>query len=216
MLWIYCLFILFIILYFYSSFYREKLTNMNNTQIVLLGDSILENSSYASPSILEILQNTSHSVLCLAQDNATIESTYLQLYDLPSTLNNKNTFIFVSVGGNDILNKYVYKDIQSDKHKNIDNIFQDYKSLILSLKKQMNLTNIVLLNIYYPHSSHYKSYYSLIKEWNELLKDFCLKNGFKLLNIAEIMTMEEDFSFDIEPSSIGSQKISKDILKSLQ
>lgn len=215
MLWIYCLFILFIILYFYSSFYREKLTNMNNTQIVLLGDSILENSSYASPSILEILQNTSHSVLCLAQDNATIESTYLQLYDLPSTLNNKNTFIFVSVGGNDILNKYVYKDIQSDKHKNIDNIFQDYKSLILSLKKQMDLTNIVLLNIYYPHSSHYKSYYSLIKEWNELLKDFCSKNGFKLLNIAEIMTKEEDFSFDIEPSSIGSQKISKDILKSL-
>jgi hypothetical protein len=215
MLWIYCLFILFIILYFYSSFYREKLTNMNNTQIVLLGDSILENSSYASPSILEILQNTSHSVLCLAQDNATIESTYLQLYDLPSTLNNKNTFIFVSVGGNDILNKYVYKDIQSDKHKNIDNIFQDYKSLILSLKKQMNLTNIVLLNIYYPHSSYYKSYYSLIKEWNELLKDFCSKNGFKLLNIAEIMTKEEDFSFDIEPSSIGSQKISKDILKSL-
>jgi lysophospholipase L1-like esterase len=188
---------------------------MNNTQIVLLGDSILENSSYASPSILEILQNTSHSVLCLAQDNATIESTYLQLYDLPSTLNNKNTFIFVSVGGNDILNKYVYKDIQSDKHKNIDNIFQDYKSLILSLKKQMNLTNIVLLNIYYPHSSYYKSYYSLIKEWNELLKDFCSKNGFKLLNIAEIMTKEEDFSFDIEPSSIGSQKISKDILKSL-
>lgn len=215
MLWIYCLFILFIILYFYSSFYREKLTNMNNTQIVLLGDSILENSSYASPSILEILQNTSHSVLCLAQDNATIESTYLQLYDLPSTLNNKNTFIFVSVGGNDILKKYVYKDIQSDKHKNIDNIFQDYKSMILSLKKQMDLTNIVLLNIYYPHSSHYKSYYSLIKEWNELLKDFCSKNGFKLLNIAEIMTMEEDFSFDIEPSSIGSQKISKDIIKSL-
>lgn len=215
MLWIYCLFILFIILYFYSSFYREKLTNMNITQIVLLGDSILENSSYASPSILEILQNTSHSVLCLAQDNATIESTYLQLYDLPTNLNNRNTFIFVSVGGNDILKKYVYKDIQSDKHKNIDNIFHDYKSLILSLKKQMDLTNIVLLNIYYPHSSHYKSYYSLIKEWNELLKEFCSKNGFKLLNIAEIMTMEEDFSFDIEPSSIGSQKISKDILKSL-
>jgi len=215
MLWIYYLAILFIILYFYFSFYKENLTNMNNKKIVLLGDSILENSSYANPSILEILQKNSHSVLCLAQDNATIENTFLQIYDIPSTFNNKNTFIFVSAGGNDILKKYVYKDIQSDKHKNIDNIFHEYESLILSLKKKMNLSNIILLNIYYPQSSFYKSYYSLIKEWNELLKDFCSKNGFKLLNIAEIMTMEEDFSFDIEPSSIGSQKISKDILKSL-
>ena len=188
---------------------------MNNKKIVLLGDSILENSSYASPCILDILQNTSFSVLALAQDNATIESTYLQLHDLPSSLNNRNTFIFVSVGGNDILKKYVYKDIQNDKHQNITNIFHEYKSLILSLKTKMNLSNIILLNIYYPYSSYYKSYYSLIREWNELLKDFCLKNGFKLLNIAEYMKSEEDFSFDIEPSSIGSQKISKDILKSL-
>ena len=215
MIWIYYLFILFIILYFYFSFYKENLTNMNNKKIVLLGDSILENSSYASPCILDILQNTSFSVLALAQDNATIESTYLQLHDLPSSLNNRNTFIFVSVGGNDILKKYVYKDIQNDKHQNITNIFHEYKSLILSLKTKMNLSNIILLNIYYPYSSYYKSYYSLIREWNELLKDFCLKNGFKLLNIAEYMKSEEDFSFDIEPSSIGSQKISKDILKSL-
>jgi hypothetical protein len=123
MLWIYYLAILFIILYFYFSFYKENLTNMNNKKIVLLGDSILENSSYANPCILEILKSTSHSVLCLAQDNSTIESTYLQLHDLPSNLNNRNTFIFVSVGGNDILNKFVYKDIQSDKHKNIHYIF---------------------------------------------------------------------------------------------
>jgi lysophospholipase L1-like esterase len=188
---------------------------MNNKKIVLLGDSILENSSYANPCILEILKSTSHSVLCLAQDNSTIESTYLQLHDLPSNLNNRNTFIFVSVGGNDILNKFVYKDIQSDKHKNIHNIFHEYISLVLSLKKKMNLSNIILLNIYYPYAEYYKSYYPLIKEWNNLLKDFCLKNGFKLLNIADIMTMKEDFSFDIEPSSVGSQKISKAILKSL-
>ena len=215
MLWIYCLAILFIILYFYFSFYKENLTNINNKKIVLLGDSILENSSYANPCILEILKSTSHSVLCLAQDNSTIESTYLQLHDLTSNLNNRNTFIFVSAGGNDILNKFVYKDIQSDKHKNIHNIFHEYQSLVLSLKKKMNLSNIILLNIYYPYDEYYKSYYPLIKEWNNLLKDFCLKNGFKLLNIADIMTMKEDFSFDIEPSSVGSQKISKAILKSL-
>jgi hypothetical protein len=79
----------------------------------------------------------------------------------------------------------------------------------------MNLTNIILLNIYYPYSPYYKSYYSLIREWNKLLQKFCLENGFKLLNIAELITLEEDFSFDIEPSSIGSQKISKAILKSV-
>jgi len=109
MLWIYCLAILFIILYFYFSFYKENLTNMNNKKIILLGDSILENSSYANPCILEILKSTSHSVLCLAQDNSTIESTYLQLHDLSSNLNNRNTFIFVSVGGNDILNNLFTK-----------------------------------------------------------------------------------------------------------
>lgn len=215
MFWLYFLFILFIIFYFYFSFYKENLTNINNKKIVLLGDSILENSSYATLSILKILENTSHSVLCLAQDDSTIESTYLQINEIPSNLNNRNTFIFVSVGGNDILKKYVYKDILSNKHKNIDNIFNQYKLLILSLKKKMNLSHIILLNIYYPYSTFYKTYYSLIKEWNLLLQKFCLKNDFQLLNIAEFMTLEEDFSFEIEPSSIGSQKISKAILKSL-
>ena len=215
MLWIYYLFILFIILYFYFSFYKENLTNMNNKKIILLGDSILENSSYASTCILEILQKSSVSVLCLAQDNSTIESTYLQIYDLSSDLNNRNTFIFVSAGGNDILNKYVYKDIQSDKYENISKIFHEYKSLILSLKQKMNLSNIIILNIYYPYSSYYKSYYPLINEWNKLLKEFCLKHNFILLQISEFMKSEEDFSFDIEPSSVGSQKISKAILKSI-
>jgi len=215
MLWICYLFILFIILYFYFSFYKENLTNINNKQIVLLGDSILENSLYANPSVLEILQNTSYSVLCLAKDNSTINSTYLQFYDLPSSLNNPNTFLFVSVGGNDILQKYVYKDIQSDKQQNIDSLFHEYKLLILSLQKKMNLSNIFLLNIYYPYSSYYKSYYPLIKEWNDSLKKFCLDKHFKLLNIAEFMTSEKDFSFDIEPSSIGSQKISEAILNSI-
>jgi len=215
MLWIYYLFILFIILYFYFSFYKENLTNMNNKQIVLLGDSILENSPYANPSIFEILQNSSYSVFCFAKDNSTIDSTYLQIYDIPSNLNNRNTFLFVSVGGNDILQKYVYKDIQSDKHKNMDKIFEEYKSLILSLQKKMDLSNIFLLNIYYPTSDYYKSYYHLIKEWNESLKKFCLEKNFKCLNIAEFMTSEKDFSFDIEPSSIGSKKISDAILKSI-
>ena len=215
MIGFYTFFVIFLIIYFYFCFYKENFTNINNKNIILLGDSILENSSYANPSVFEILEENHSSVLCLAQDNSTIEYTYSQIHDIPIILNNRNSYIFISVGGNDILNKYVYKDIESSKQENINKIFQEYKSLVLSLHKKMNLSNIIILNIYYPFSSYYKSYYSLIREWNDLLKELCEKNKFKLLDIAAFMKAEEDFSFDIEPSSIGSQKISKAILISL-
>jgi len=206
------LFIIFIIYYFLS--YREGFQLMENKKIVLIGDSILENSNYSHPSVSEILEETS-SVLCLAQDNSTIESTYNQILNIPSHLNNRSSFVFVSVGGNDILQKYVYGNMEITEFSDINPLFQKYENLLLSLQKKMNLATIVLVNIYFPPFPYYKKFYSIIESWNEKLKFFSEKNHFQLMNIAEIMKEPEDFSFDIEPSPIGSKKIANKILSYL-
>ena len=47
--------------------------------------------------------------LVLAEDESKIDDIQLQLKRMPDKLNNKNTYVFLSVGGNDLLNIYKYQ-----------------------------------------------------------------------------------------------------------
>jgi hypothetical protein len=55
-----------------------------------------------------------------------------------------------------------------------------------------------------------KELYNSIKLWNNLLQDYVSQNktnNTKLLNISETLKNKEDFTFVIEPSEKGGQKI---------
>jgi lysophospholipase L1-like esterase len=84
---------------------KEGLTNINN--VILLGDSVLNNSNYvpSGKSVGDILNSKLSNVLNLAKDGATINDLYRQLDDIPIELDKAETFVFISAGGNDILNK---------------------------------------------------------------------------------------------------------------
>ena len=58
----------------------------------------------------------------------------------------------------------------------------------------------------------YKQYHSIIKEWNNMLYAYAEKNNYSVLKVSNILTKSEDFSFGIEPSSIGSKKLVEVIL----
>lgn len=182
-------------------------TNGNgNKNIVLIGDSILNNSAYVSagqsvPDLLSKKMN-GHTIYNFAKDGATINDCYTQLDKIALQLDNSKTTIFLSCGGNNILNSRRIID-----PKAISNLFAKYKDLIASIKTRVPNASLYLLNLYYPTDGHYKSYHKTIEQWNTLLQDNASDLDYTLIDLSSLLVLEEDFVYGIEPSSKGGQKI---------
>lgn len=184
-----------------------------------MGDSILKNNVYVKKdnSVEDILRsNYKGTLINLAKDNATLTNLYDQIDRLPKTFNNKNTTIFVSIVGNDILNKYVYKqDTEVDDFKELNKLYLNYKDALFKLREKFPDTKVILLNLYYPKSVKYLRYREIIKRWNDLLfeyQDDPINEINDILDLSLIMTEITDFSLSIEPSETGGAKIAKQIL----
>ena len=195
--------------------YTNKLSNTGRN-IVLIGDSMLDNSPYvlSGQSVSDIIskdleKTTGTTLYNFAKDGATINDCYSQLDKISTDLNNSNTTIFLSVGGNNILNSRSRMDTKA-----ISNLFDQYLELIKSIKTRVPNARLFALNLYFPVKSHYKSYYDSITQWNKLLEDN-LFQGYKLIQTNKLLVVEDDFTYDIEPSFKGGKKIAQSILDSV-
>lgn len=207
---------------FYKFFYlKEGFDNDHEKMIILIGDSILKNNVYVAKdkSVEDFLkQQHKGKLINLAKDNSTLSDIYDQINQLDPVLNDKNTIIFVSIGGNDILNEYVYvnQDMDIDDFKKLNEIYSNYKNALKILRDKLSNAKLVLLNLYYPKSLKYAKYREIIKKWNDLLFEYTMepKNGVNdIIDLSLIMTDINDFALSIEPSEKGSVKISREILK---
>jgi len=108
----------------------EYLTN--NEDIVLVGDSILENSKYVpkNKSVKDEIFKKHKNMLMLAEDDSKIRDVEKQLKKMPKHLNKKSTHLIISVGGNDILEKYEKKKESEITTKKIDELFIEYRTLL--------------------------------------------------------------------------------------
>jgi hypothetical protein len=217
------IFILVFIIVISSIFSQFVISNIKfegfqsdiESKIVLLGDSIFKNNSYVphEKAIENILYfKTQGNCYCYAVNNSKIYDIYDQLNNIPPDLNNKNTTIYLSAGGNDILDKYVERvnpDLNNMEYLKI--IFSAYKKLVKTIKIKMDHCNLVLLDIYYPSSAKYKPYKDLLQKWNTDLYKYAQENGIGILRISNILTHQNDFTLEIEPSEIGGEKIARNI-----
>lgn len=183
---------------------REGLTNNNN--IVLIGDSVLNNSNYvpSGKSVTDILKLKSQNVFDFAKDGATISDCYIQLDKISTDLNKSETYIFISAGGNDILNKggqLTSEDIRK--------LFNDYMNFIKALRVKFSSAKINILNLYMPSNPRYQSYKSSIEQWNTLIQEYSSKIGepYNVIDLSTLLTSPQDFVYDIEPSETASEKI---------
>jgi hypothetical protein len=193
------------------SFLNFGSTFSKKNTIILLGDSVLKNNSYVKgKSVDELLvKKTNGNTLCYAQNNANINDIYSQIDFIPFEANKNSTYIFLSAGGNDILEQFVENsnsNLENNSHI-LKTIFSAYKKLVKSIQTKMNLANIVLLDIYYPENIKYQQYHPIIKEWNTML----YSTDFQIIKISNILTKPEDFTFGIEPSEIGGNKLANNI-----
>ena len=182
---------------------------------ILLGDSILKNNSYVKngKGIDDILnEKTNGNTKCYAKDGSTVVDVYSQLDSIPSDLNKKSTTIFLSVGGNDILNNYADKEVSVKDTNVLGPIFNAYKTLIKSIQTKMDESKLVLLDIYYPTNIKLSQYKPILQEWNKLITDFASTNNIEVINISNILIESTDFTLNIEPSESGGEKISNQII----
>jgi hypothetical protein len=199
--------IISIIIIFSCGFYKslkEGLTNNDN--IILLGDSVLNNSLYvpSGKTVEDYLKKNTSNVFNYAKDGATINDLYSQLDKVPLLLVKTNTYIFISIGGNDILNKRGQLD-----NNQIKILFTSYMNFLKALRVKLSSAKINILNLYIPSNPRYFSYKDSIEEWNNLIKQNSNKIGemYNIINLYSLLTTPNDFVYDIEPSEIASSKI---------
>jgi hypothetical protein len=193
----------------------EGLTNKEQTTIFLIGDSILNNSNYIlseGKSVPDLIKTGHPNTYNFAKDNAVITDCVSQIQQIPAENDVSNTYIFVSAGGNNILNSHyiISKEM-------VDTFFQQYSTLLHSLKSKFPKTQIYLLTLYYPLDSRFKSLYPFVEQWNTMLSEFVEQNGpqFKLIRTNNLMILKTDFTYAVEPSETGGVKIANAILATL-
>ena len=196
--------IISVIIIFSCAFYKslkEGLTN--NNYIILMGDSVLNNSNYVpeGKSVYDNLKTKLNNILNVAKDGATINDLYLQLDEIPIELNSSETFIFISAGGNNILNKQTNTDINQ--------LFNSYMDFLNALRVKLSNVKINIFNLYLPANPRFQSYKKTIDQWNNLINKNSSKVGemYNVVDLNSLLTNTSDFVYDIEPSESGSEKI---------
>lgn len=182
-------------------------------KVVLLGDSIFKNNSYVGEkhSIEYLLKNKMDS-LVLAEDNSTIKDIIPQYNKMSNKDNEPNTYLFVSIGGNDLLNAYHYSNTDVDDLNKLDSIWNEYEEMVFQLISKTECT-LVLTDLYYIKDKEYIKYHKLIKKWNEQLYEFCDANDILIYKISNYIKEKNHFVNSIEPSKNGSKIIVENIIK---
>jgi len=192
----------------YFKTLKEGLTSNgpSNNYIILMGDSVLNNSNYVSSgkSVFDILKTKTNNILNVSKDGATINDLYIQLEQIPIDLNKEETYIFISAGGNDILNKRSQSD-----NAEIIRLFNSYTEFLKALRAKLPSIKINILNLYLPANPRYQSYKPSIDKWNQLIQQNSDKIGemYNVINLYTLLKSPEDFVYDIEPSELASEKI---------
>ena len=201
------LIIIFSCAYSKSLKLKEGLTN--NNKVILMGDSILNNSNYVPQgnSVYDILQTKIKNILNVAKDGATISDLYGQLEKIPINLNNSETYIFISAGGNNILNKHLNGTKLNDDE--IRRLFNTYMDFLKALRSKLGSIKINIINLYLPTNPRYQSYKSSVDLWNKLINEHSSKIGemYNVIDLHSLLTSSNDFVYNIEPSEIASEKI---------
>ena len=194
--------IIFSCAYFHSlKIIKEGLTN-NNT-VILMGDSVLNNSNYVSfgKSVVDILKTKTNNILNVSKDGDTINDLYSQLDKIPIDLNSEETYIFISAGGNDILNKRSTAEVTT--------LFNSYIEFLKAFRTKLGSTKLNIMNLYLPANPRYQSYKKQIDWWNDLINKYSNEVGemYNVIDLNSVLKSPNDFVYDIEPSELGSEKI---------
>mgnify|MGYP001397023876 CR=1 FL=1 len=188
-----------------------------NKHIVIAGDSIFDNGAYV-PGEKDVFQQLKDlgeaqaEVTSLAVDGSVTEDVLTQITRLPSN----TTHLFISSGGNDALRQMglLSQSVQSVAEAMLilstsqEQFRAQYRKLIARIQLLTN-TKTVVCTIYHPNSEAEKQSVMDIgvSLFNDVIVEETNKARIPVLDIRGIFLNREDYANEIEPSSIGGQKL---------
>ena len=195
-------------IYFFS--HSEPFSNRDT--VILMGDSIYENSKYVplNESVYYNLKEKHKNTFIVAKDSSEVRDLNTQFKEAEKYIKNDKPYLFISIGGNDILRKQ--NTMNNNMKKHLNDLFNHYKNI---LSKNKNKYNIVLTTIYKPHLKKYRKYDENIYYWNDKIKELSIKEGYSVFNIHDIIYNKDHFTMEIEPSSKASKIIAHQIINKL-
>jgi len=195
------------------------------SHLVLLGDSIFDNAPYveSGESVICYLKRklpSDSQATLLAIDGSVTTDVPAQLQQLPTDA----THLFLSIGGNDALQNINYLQQSAESVAEVISRFaqmiavfrHNYLSIIESLSNQP--IPKVLCTIYEPcfEQRDYQTIASTaIKFWNDVIIQTAVAHALPVLELRQIFT-DPAYANPIEPSAIGSDKLSNAILNIVQ
>jgi hypothetical protein len=190
------------------TYFHEGFNKKNH--IVLMGDSMFDNKNYVyyNETVSKHLMEYHYNTINVAKDGAVISDLKKQLKKIPKKMQNKDNLLFISIGGNNILNAYSLKEDNFGDVTIIKDIFDHYKTIIDKIILTTKMS-VILLDLYYPPKK--EEYFKLIDWWNMYLKQFANERNLPILEVSEILNKGDNFVNDIEPSNKGGKILSKAI-----
>jgi hypothetical protein len=191
--------------------------------LVLLGDSILDNGAYTGdgPAVIDQvraeLPQSWHATL-LAIDGSTTADIDAQLRRLP----NDASQLVLSVGGNDalqrsdILNARVATSAEalSLLHGVVHRFEANYRSMLAAcIARKLPLLVCTIYNGNFP-DRHYQDCVTVaLTAFNDVIIRAAAEHDLQILDLRSVCSTARDYANTIEPSSRGGEKIASAILE---
>ena len=195
--------------------------------IVLLGDSALDNGAYTGggPAIpeqlAELLAPNGH-VTMLAIDGSTTDDIPSQLAEAPSNA----THFLLSVGGNDAMLQIdvLSRPAQSVSHAliSVAEVIADFNLAYRRCLDQvvalgLPTTVCTIYNGAFDEESGEQSVISTaLQAFNDVIFQSAFDHGVNVIDLRRVCTDPDDFANPIEPSTIGGAKIAAVIHQAVQ
>jgi hypothetical protein len=193
--------------------------------IILLGDSIFDNGSYTNgkPDVIAQVRNylpAGWKASLLAVDGATTGSIDAQLKRLPADASH----LVLSVGGNDALGSQhiLHAAVGSTAealmllaHATTEFEASYRKAVRVCLSHGLPLAICSIYNGNFPDPKYQQLVTTALTAFNDVIIRVGIENALTVLDLRQICTRPEDYANQIEPSSIGGDKIASRIVRAV-
>jgi GDSL-like Lipase/Acylhydrolase family len=197
----------------------ENRRDMQMTHIVLLGDSIFDNSPYTAggPDVISQVRQllpVDWRATLLAVDGATTKDVAFQLRRLPQDASH----LVLSVGGNDALMSSGILRTPADCTAqavsalgDISQRFEErYRSAVGACRQiHVSLTLCTIYNGCFPDAIYQRLVSTALMVFNDVILRVGIEFGLTMIDLRFVCSSAADYANPIEPSSIGGAKIAR-------
>lgn len=176
--------------------------------IYLAGDSVFDNASYTSPSLI---QQMGAGARLLARDGAVVATLLSQLAGVEPT---DGDVLVVSVGGNDAMGSMGLVTGVSPAVATLAEIgdeadtFEDAYSELLAAARRAGWERVIACTIYNGNfERHSAAIAAGVRLFDDAIQSCATFHGVALLELRDIFVEPEDFANAIEPSFVGGAKL---------